>query len=50
MDLKQLRYFQRKVVDHLAAEAKLKPLIGFETNLVPLIKSMIKQGFGISTL
>lgn len=43
-------YFHRKVVDRLAAEAGLKPLIGFETNLIPLIKSIIKQGFGISTL
>lgn len=43
-------YFHRKVVDRLAAEGGVAPLIGFETNLVPLIKSIIKQGFGISTL
>lgn len=43
-------YFHRKVVDRLAAEAGVKPLLGFETNLIPLIKSIIKQGFGISTL
>ena len=43
-------YFHRKVVDRLAAEVGVKPLLGFETNLIPLIKSIIKQGFGISTL
>lgn len=43
-------YFHRKVVDRLAADIGISPLIGFETNLIPLIKSIIKQGFGISTL
>ena len=43
-------YFHRKLVDRLAAEAGVQPVIGFETNLIPLIKSIIKQGFGISTL
>ncbi|MFZ1569643.1 MAG: LysR family transcriptional regulator [Thiolinea sp.] len=43
-------YFHRKVVDRLAAEVGVAPLISFETNLIPLIKSIIKQGFGISTL
>jgi DNA-binding transcriptional LysR family regulator len=43
-------YFHRKVVDRLAADIGINPLIGFETNLIPLIKSIIKQGFGISTL
>lgn len=43
-------YFHRKIVDRLAAEVGIKPVIGFETNLIPLIKSIIKQGFGISTL
>ncbi|MDG9666754.1 LysR family transcriptional regulator [Hahella sp. CR1] len=43
-------YFHRKVVDRLAKAAGVTPNIGFETNLLPLIKSIIKQGFGISTL
>ncbi|MBY4678054.1 LysR family transcriptional regulator [Marinobacterium arenosum] len=43
-------YFHRKVVDRLAAEAGTQPRIGFETNLIPLIKSIVRQGFGISTL
>ncbi|EIJ33779.1 LysR family transcriptional regulator [Thiothrix nivea] len=43
-------YFHRKIIDRLAEEAGVTPNIGFETNLLPLIKSIIKQGFGISTL
>lgn len=43
-------YFHRKIVDRLSATVSIKPVIGFETNLIPLIKSIIKQGFGISTL
>lgn len=43
-------YFHRKIIDQLAQEAGVIPAIGFETNLLPLIKSIIKQGFGISTL
>lgn len=43
-------YFHRKIVDRLSATVGIKPVIGFETNLIPLIKSIIKQGFGISTL
>lgn len=43
-------YFHRKLVDQLATELGVQPIIGFETNLILLIKSIIKQGFGISTL
>lgn len=43
-------YFHRKVVDRLASECGLEPDIGFETNLIPLIKSIVQQGFGVSTL
>lgn len=43
-------YFHRKVVDRLAKQVGAQPNIGFETNLIPLIKSIVKQGFGISTL
>lgn len=43
-------YFHRKAVDRLAKETGASLNIGFETNLLPLIKSIIKQGFGISTL
>ena len=43
-------YFHRKVVDRLAARTECTPNISFETNLIPLIKAIINQGFGISTL
>lgn len=43
-------YFHRKVVDRLATSTGLTPDIGFETNLIPLIKSIVRQGYGISTL
>ncbi|MFC6670241.1 LysR family transcriptional regulator [Marinobacterium aestuariivivens] len=46
----QQGYFHRRVVDRLAHRSGLTPNIGFETNLLPLIKSIVKQGFGISTL
>lgn len=43
-------FFHRNVVDRLSAEAGIKPKISFETNLIPLIKSIVKQGFAITTL
>jgi DNA-binding transcriptional LysR family regulator len=43
-------YFHRKAVDQIAERCGCAPNIGFETNLLPLIKSIVKQGFGISTL
>lgn len=43
-------YFHRKIVDRLAKEANIDPDIAFETNLVPLIKSIVRQGYGITTL
>jgi DNA-binding transcriptional LysR family regulator len=43
-------YFHRKAVDKIARQSRCTPNIGFETNLLPLIKSIVKQGFGISTL
>ncbi|WP_286240267.1 LysR family transcriptional regulator [Neptuniibacter halophilus] len=43
-------YFHRNVVDRLSKQAGLKPNISFETNLIPLIKSIVRQGFAISTL
>jgi len=43
-------YFHRRIVDRLAEVCGVSPEIGFETNLIPLIKSIVQQGFGISTL
>jgi len=43
-------YFHREVIDRLCAEAGVTPNIGFETNLIPLIKQIVSHGFGITTL
>ena len=43
-------YFHRNEVDRMAEESGFTPKISFETNLVSLIKSIVKQGFAISTL
>ncbi len=43
-------YFHREVIDRLSAEAGVSPHIGFETNLIPLIKQIVSHGFGITTL
>lgn len=43
-------YFHRRVIDRLAQQQGITPNFGFETNLIPLIKSIVKQGFGITTL
>lgn len=43
-------YFHRKIVDDLARSIDATPNIVFETNLIPLIKQIVRQGFGVSTL
>ncbi len=43
-------FFHRKAIEKLAEEVGCTPNIGIETNLIPLIKSVIRHGFGISTL
>ncbi len=43
-------YFHRKVLDRIAASIGAVPHIGFETNLIPLIKSVVRRGYAISTL
>lgn len=43
-------YFHRKIVDRLAAQQGITPNIGFETNLIALIKSIVSKGYAISTL
>lgn len=43
-------YFHRRVLDQMADEAGITPKINFETNLLPLTRAIVKQGFGISTL
>lgn len=43
-------YFHREVIDRISREAGVTPRIGFEANLIPLIKQIVSHGYGISTL
>ncbi|ASP38857.1 LysR family transcriptional regulator [Bacterioplanes sanyensis] len=43
-------FFHRKVVERMARDGGFKPRISVETNLITLIKTMVSQGFGVSTL
>ncbi len=42
-------YFHREFVDRLATELHLEPKIAFQSNLIPLTKAIVRQGFGITT-
>ena len=42
-------YFHREFIDRLSCESGYQPTIAFETNLIPLIRSIVKKGFGITT-
>ncbi|WP_136067166.1 LysR family transcriptional regulator [Modicisalibacter radicis] len=42
-------YFHREFVDRLAEELRLEPRIAFQSNLIPLTKAIVRQGFGITT-
>ncbi|MBV0934304.1 LysR family transcriptional regulator [Marinobacterium weihaiense] len=43
-------YFHREVIDRISREAGVTPHIGFEANLIPLIKQIVSHGYGITTL
>ena len=43
-------FFHRKVVERMAKDGGFQPKISVETNLITLIKTMVRQGFGVSTL
>lgn len=43
-------YFHREVIDRISREAGVTPQIGFEANLIPLIKQIVSHGYGITTL
>jgi len=43
-------YFHREVLDRLARESGCALRIGFETNLLPLIKQIVRHGFAVTTL
>ncbi len=42
-------YFHREYIDRLAQRSGNELQIEFETNLIPLIRSIVRKGFGIST-
>ncbi len=43
-------FFHRQVTEQLARDYHVTPKISFETNLIPLIQSVVRHGFGISAL
>jgi len=43
-------YFHREIINKMAEQVGLTPKVAFETNLINLIKTIVKQGFAISTL
>ncbi|MES9833081.1 MAG: LysR substrate-binding domain-containing protein [Candidatus Thiodiazotropha sp. LLP2] len=42
-------YFLREFIDRFSQQRQQKPSIAFETNLIPLTKAIVRQGFGITT-
>ncbi|MBT3026469.1 MAG: LysR family transcriptional regulator [Candidatus Thiodiazotropha sp. (ex Ctena orbiculata)] len=42
-------YFLREFIDRYSLSHELSPKIAFETNLIPLTKAIVRQGFGITT-
>lgn len=42
-------YYMRELIEALVAGRKLQPRVVFETNLFSLVRSLIKQGLGVST-
>lgn len=41
-------YFHRDFIERVSASNHLKPRVAFESNLIPLTKSIVRQGFGIT--
>jgi DNA-binding transcriptional LysR family regulator len=42
-------YFLREFIDRHSQKRGVSPRIAFETNLIPLTKAIVRQGFGITT-
>jgi DNA-binding transcriptional LysR family regulator len=42
-------YFLREFIDRFSQQRQQQPTIAFETNLIPLTKAIVRQGFGITT-
>ena len=41
-------YFHREFIDRICQKSGLEPRVAFESNLIPLTKSIVRQGFGIT--
>ncbi|MFP2767957.1 LysR family transcriptional regulator [Oceanisphaera sp. KMM 10153] len=42
-------FFHREYIDEMAKLTGIHPRIGFESNLIPLLKAVVRQGFAITT-
>ncbi|MBY5970393.1 LysR family transcriptional regulator [Halomonas denitrificans] len=42
-------YFHREFVDAMARQLGMAPQLTFQSNLIPLTKAIVRQGFGITT-
>ncbi|OIN14042.1 LysR family transcriptional regulator [Oceanisphaera psychrotolerans] len=42
-------FFHREYIDEMARRTGIRPHIGFESNLIPLLKAVVRQGFAITT-
>ncbi|MBM7457008.1 DNA-binding transcriptional LysR family regulator [Oceanisphaera litoralis] len=42
-------FFHREYIDEMARQTGIRPHIGFESNLIPLLKAVVRQGFAITT-
>ncbi|MEQ5768685.1 LysR substrate-binding domain-containing protein [Halomonas sp. H33-56] len=42
-------YFHREFVDAMARRLDIQPRLTFQSNLIPLTKAIVRQGFGITT-
>ncbi|WP_432464539.1 LysR family transcriptional regulator [Agarivorans sp. QJM3NY_33] len=43
-------YFHHRVIEQISREQQMLPQVSFQTNLIPLIKSIVARDFGITTL
>lgn len=42
-------FFHREYIEEAARQAGIHPRIGFESNLIPLLKAVVRQGFAITS-
>lgn len=42
-------FFHREYIEEMARKTGVRPHIGFESNLIPLLKAVVRQGFAITS-